>query len=92
MAKMLFRKAVIKKIMDTEKHIAMRLITADRLSLYYEVVFEHNGKKYIFNYVLGASELQDTDFFEHAPALIECWEAKRTHIQIWRAKHDPVPK
>ena len=72
---MIFKKEFLLDILDSDKGlIYTNLVDTSRWSLYYEMVFEFEGKFYKTAYSVGATECQDESPFEFDPDEIECQE------------------
>jgi len=74
-----------------DAEIVQDIITStSRWSIYHEMVFTVNGKFYIIDYSIGATEHQDESPFEYEPEEIECEEVvpKITQAIVYEVKKD----
>mgnify|MGYP001581894545 CR=1 FL=1 len=52
------------------------IIENSRWSIYYERIFKYDGKFYLTNYSVGATEQQDESPYEYEPDEIDCVEVE----------------
>lgn len=74
---MLFTKEFLLESMDDgTSTVYDKIVDTSRWSVLYERVFKHDGKFYMTEYSVGATESQDESPYEYAPDEIECDEVR----------------
>lgn len=67
---------------DVYKVIQKEIEETSRWSVHYSMVFEFEGKLYLTNYSIGATEMQDEDPYEYDDDEIECCEVEAYEATI----------